>query len=52
MVHCDELSGTTPLILTTRLYIDVEQYGPMLLRTTVEEVRGATHTILLEDGMM
>ena len=52
MVHCGELSGTTPLILTTWLYIDVEQYGPLLLRTTVEVVRGATHTILLEDGMM
>ena len=30
-------------------FIDVDRYGPLLLRTIVEVVKGETHTILLED---
>ena len=33
-------------------YIDVERYGPLLLRPIAVVVKGRTHTILLEDGMM
>ena len=29
-------------------FIDVDRYGPLLLRTIVELVKGETHTILSE----
>ena len=32
-------------------FIDVDRYGPLLLRTIVEVAKGETHTILLKDGM-